>query len=95
MRSALSRLCKPSSLPTIAVNAVPIIGILLWRWDAFLLLILYWMETAILGFWCQSAFKIDPVSASNFDPFERRILAVALAPSELVGVAETARARVV
>jgi hypothetical protein len=44
---------------------------------------------------CQSAFNIDPVSASNFDPLERRVLAVALAPSELVGVAETARARVV
>ena len=42
---------------------------------------------------CQSAFKFDPVSASNFDPFERRVLAVALAPSELVGVAETVRAR--
>ena len=43
---------------------------------------------------CQSAFKFDPGSASNFDPLERRVLAVALAPSELVGVAETARAQV-
>ena len=44
---------------------------------------------------CQSASNFDPASASNFDPFERRVRAVALAPSELVGVAETARARVV
>ena len=44
---------------------------------------------------CQSAFKFDPVSASNFDPLERRVFAVALAPSELVGVAETVRARAV
>jgi hypothetical protein len=44
---------------------------------------------------CQSAFKFDPVSASNFDPFERRGLAVALASSELAGIAETWRARVV
>ena len=43
---------------------------------------------------CQSASKFDPRSASNFDPLERRVRAVALAPSELVGVAETARARV-
>ena len=43
---------------------------------------------------CQSAFKFDPVSASNFDPFERRVLTVALAWSELAGVAETRRARV-
>ena len=46
-----------------------------------------------LGLTCQSAFKFDPVSASNFDPFERRVLAVALASSELAGVAETWRAR--
>jgi hypothetical protein len=43
---------------------------------------------------CQSAFNIDPVSASNFDPFERRALAVALASLELAGIAETRRARV-
>ena len=43
---------------------------------------------------CQSASKFDPPSASNFDPLERRGRAVALAPSELAGVAETARARV-
>jgi hypothetical protein len=46
------------------------------------------------GIGCQSAFKFDPASASNFDPLGRRALAVALAPSELVGVAETGRARV-
>ena len=43
---------------------------------------------------CQSACKIDPRSASNFDPLERRVRTAAVAPSELVGVAETARARV-
>ena len=43
---------------------------------------------------CQSAFKFDPVSASNFDPFERRGLGGALVSSELAGIAETRRARV-
>jgi hypothetical protein len=52
----------------------------------------------MVGLWtgmddCQSAFKFDPGSASNFDPFERRVLTVALASSELAGVAETWRAR--
>jgi hypothetical protein len=42
---------------------------------------------------CQSACKIDPKSASNFDPLEGR-RAVVLAPSQRVGVAETGRARV-
>ena len=50
--------------------------------------------TGIMNLVCQSASKFDPPSASNFDPLERRGRAVALAPSELAGVAETARARV-
>ena len=36
---------------------------------------------------CQSAFKFDPLSASNFDPFQRRDLTVALVSSELAGIA--------
>src|SRR3974390_1836335 len=44
---------------------------------------------------CQSALEWDPLSASKRDPFDRRVLMVAIAASELAGVAETARARVV
>ena len=44
---------------------------------------------------CQSASNIDPVSASNFDPFKRWVLVVVVPPSELAGVSETGRARVV
>ena len=43
---------------------------------------------------CQPASKFDPSSASNFDPFVRRGLAVALGSSELAGIAEARRARV-
>ncbi|WP_244645935.1 hypothetical protein [Bradyrhizobium campsiandrae] len=43
---------------------------------------------------CQSACKFDPSSASNFDPFGRRALLVALVSSELAGIAEARRARV-
>ena len=42
---------------------------------------------------CQSALDRDPGSAAKRDPFERRVRPVALAPSELAGVAETERAR--
>jgi len=43
---------------------------------------------------CQSAFKFDPSSASNFDPLARRGLPVALVSSEPAGIAEARRARV-
>jgi hypothetical protein len=52
--SDTSRAAPRFGLPTIllvAANALPLVGILLWGWDAFEILILYWCETAIIGFW--------------------------------------------
>lgn len=63
MRTALVRLRRPSSLVLIAVNAIPVIGILLWHWDAFQLLILYWMETVVLGFWAIVLVALSPAKA--------------------------------
>lgn len=39
--------------PAIVVlaNLVPLAGILWWGWDVFVLLCLYWLETAVIGFW--------------------------------------------
>jgi len=47
----LTALLHPSTLVLIATNAVPLVGVLAWGWDAFLLLMLYWMESAIIAFW--------------------------------------------
>jgi predicted flavoprotein YhiN len=47
-----------------------------------------WPTTCTTPVWRECAL------ASKRDPFERRVRTVALAPSELAGVAETARARV-
>src|ERR1700730_14126357 len=52
-------------------------------------------KVAVVAIACQSALEWDPLTAFKRDPFDRRVLLVALASSELVGVAETARARVV
>ena len=41
----------PSALILVAANSLPIIGVVFWGWDAFVLLMLYWLETAIIGFW--------------------------------------------
>ena len=53
------------------------------------------VATATAALKCQSALDWDPLSASKRAPFERRVRPVALAPSELAGVAETVRARAV
>ncbi len=44
-------LARPAGLILLAANAIPLLGVLFLHWDAFLLLLLYWTETAIIGFW--------------------------------------------
>lgn len=44
---------------------------------------------------CQSALDWDPPIGIQKDPFDRRVLLVALVSSELVGIAEARRARVI
>ena len=41
----------PATLLLLAANATPIYGVLYWGWDVFLLLVLYWVETVIIGIW--------------------------------------------
>lgn len=50
-RTLASAWLRPSSLILLGANLVPLAGVFLWGWDAFVLLMLYWLETAILGFW--------------------------------------------
>ncbi len=49
MRGA--RLLHPSTLILLGANLLPLAGVLFWSWDAFVLLMLYWLETAVIGFW--------------------------------------------
>ena len=41
---------EPSVWVLIAVNLLPLVGVLFFDWDLFSLMVLYWMETAMIGF---------------------------------------------
>jgi hypothetical protein len=41
----------PSTWILLAANLVPLIGVIFWHWDAFVLLSLYWLETGVIAFW--------------------------------------------
>jgi hypothetical protein len=56
-------LLHPATLTLLAINLVPLIGILAWGWDAFVLLMLYWMETAIIAFWSMIRIALLPRAA--------------------------------
>jgi hypothetical protein len=51
------------SLILILSNLVPLLGILFWGWDTFVLLCLYCLETAVIGFW-----TIARVATMSRDP---------------------------
>src|SRR5690348_6450867 len=59
----LAALVYPSTLVLIATNAVPLVGVLAWGWDAFLVLMLYWMESAIIAFWTIARISTLPPGA--------------------------------
>ena len=40
-----------ATLLTLVGNLIPLYGVLYWHWDTFQLLMLYWMETAVIAFW--------------------------------------------
>jgi hypothetical protein len=47
--SLAAKLVHPSTIILLGANLLPLLGIAFWHWDAFLLLVLYWMETAVIG----------------------------------------------
>ena len=47
----MRHLLQPSALILLAANLVPLVGVIVWDWDAFVLLMLYWLETAVIAFW--------------------------------------------
>ena len=50
------------SLILIAANLVPIVGVVYWGWDAFVLLMLYWSETAVIAFWTIIRVATEPAA---------------------------------
>ena len=66
--SGVSRRGAFTSSVLILSNLVPLAGILFWGWDTFILLCLYCLETAVIGFWTilrVATMSRDPGSAAS------------------------------
>ena len=46
----------------IAGNMLQVYGVLYWGWDTFQILMLYWMETGIIGFWALMCLAVLPAN---------------------------------
>jgi hypothetical protein len=66
----LHYLSKPSALLLLAANLTPLAGVVFWGWDAFVLLMLYWLETAVIAFWTIVRIALMPRSALGKVHFE-------------------------
>ena len=44
-------LLHPSTVVLIAIDLVPVAGVALWHWDAFLLMMLYGLDMAVIALW--------------------------------------------
>lgn len=56
----------PSTIYLILANIIPLIGVIFFSWDVFTVIILYWMESAVIGFF--NVLKMNKVSNSSFTP---------------------------
>ena len=48
------------NLLAFAGNLLQIYGVVVWGWDMFQILMLYWMETAVIGFWALLRLAVLP-----------------------------------
>jgi len=51
----------------IAANLLPLIGVLLWDWDVFFLLLLFWCENVIIGFFGIARMVVSSTTESTFE----------------------------
>ncbi|HEV2957219.1 MAG TPA: DUF6498-containing protein [Xanthobacteraceae bacterium] len=58
-------LLHPSTVLLIAADLFPLAGIAFWHWDTFLLLMLYWMDTAVIAFWTVARIAATPRDKLN------------------------------
>ena len=54
-----------SLVALIVANLVPLFGVLLWDWDVFLLLLLFWAENVIIGIFGIARLIVARVSDSG------------------------------
>ncbi|MFA6307522.1 MAG: DUF6498-containing protein [Patescibacteria group bacterium] len=56
----------PSALVLILANMIPLFGVLFLAWDVFTVIVLYWLESAVVGFF--NVLKIQKINNNTFTP---------------------------
>lgn len=67
MKKIKNNLTSPSVILLLLVNTMPLFGIFFWGWDSFTIIILYWLETVVVGFF--NVLKIQKINKNKFSPW--------------------------
>jgi hypothetical protein len=57
---------SPGVLMLVGANTIPLIGVVFWGWDLFVLLTTYWCETGVIGFWALVRLALETRWAALF-----------------------------
>jgi hypothetical protein len=71
LRTVAPRQAWPALIGAVALNLIPILGVLFWGWSAFALIFLYWAENVALGMrtlgmMAGAAFLVEPKQPAVF-----------------------------
>lgn len=55
----------PYAIVLVIANLLPLVGVAFWGWDAFVLLMLYWLETLVIAFWTILPVLVIPGLTAN------------------------------
>lgn len=61
MNDIWDRLNSRDGLLLLGMNLVPLLGAILLGWDGLSIMILYWLETAVIGFWVVALVAVSPI----------------------------------
>lgn len=62
----LRHLKRPSVIALILSNSIPLIGVFFWQWNLFNIVLIYWLETGVMGFY--NIFKIRMAKLADEKP---------------------------
>ncbi len=67
IKFANERLKDVSVVSLVAVNLLPVVGVLFWGWDAGAIVLLYWSENLVVGIYNvlkMACVKVEPAAAN-------------------------------
>ena len=75
-----------SIIVLIAANLLPVFGVLLWDWDVFVILLLFWCENVIIGIFGIAKIVASGAGSVLFRQFSCRSFSLSITAHSCLGI---------